>query len=208
VETLSLWPRQAYGSGCSCPPSQPVSQSRLDRAHDSLTLGGENQVVRENAGWSRSPRAQGSLLLMLGVLRRIGQHGGRYDPSTVKRRERERERVIEQLVQTTLPTSSHKLWRFYCIISIIGSPLYWTYTRNDTDHIQLLFRSHHHLLCALCLWVMNFRVHVINDRLDQHAMPSDAPELFLLPPIARLKVTWSPAVAGKAKAGVAHSICG
>jgi len=24
---------------------------------------------------------------MLGVLRRIGQHGGRYDPSTVKRRE-------------------------------------------------------------------------------------------------------------------------
>jgi len=29
---------------------------------------------------------------MLGVLRRIGQHGGRYDPSTVKRRERERER--------------------------------------------------------------------------------------------------------------------
>jgi len=27
-------------------------------------------------------------LLMLGVLRRIGQHGWRYDPSTVKRRER------------------------------------------------------------------------------------------------------------------------
>jgi len=26
---------------------------------------------------------------MLGVLRLIGQHGGRYDPSTVKRRERE-----------------------------------------------------------------------------------------------------------------------
>jgi len=54
-------------------------------------VGGDNQVVRENAGWSRSPRAQGSLLLMLGVLRRIGQHGGRYDPSSVER-ERERER--------------------------------------------------------------------------------------------------------------------
>jgi len=65
-----------------------ISQSRHDRAQDSLTPGGDNQVVRENAGWSRSPRARGSLLLMLGVLRRIGQHRGRYDPSTVKRRER------------------------------------------------------------------------------------------------------------------------
>jgi len=54
------------------------------------------QLGRPRKCWveqrSRSPRAQGSLLLMLGVLRRIGQHGGRYDPSTVKRRERERER--------------------------------------------------------------------------------------------------------------------
>jgi len=32
---------------------------------------------------------------MLGVLRRIGQHGGLYDPSTVKQRERESERERE-----------------------------------------------------------------------------------------------------------------
>jgi len=63
----------------------------------SLAPGGDNKVVRENAGWSSSPRAQGSLLLMLGVLRRIGQHGGRYDQSTVKRRERDRERERENL---------------------------------------------------------------------------------------------------------------
>jgi len=69
-----------------------ISPSRHDRAQDSLAPGEDNQVVRENAGWSRSPRAQGSLLLMLGVLRRIGQHGERYDPSTAKRREREGER--------------------------------------------------------------------------------------------------------------------
>jgi len=84
-ETLSLWPHQAYGWGCSCTPS-PTSLWRHDRTQDNLAPGGENQVVRENAGWSRSPRAQGSFL-MLGVLRRIGQHGGRYDPLTVKRRE-------------------------------------------------------------------------------------------------------------------------
>jgi len=42
------------------------------------------------------PRAQGSVLLMLGVLRRIGQHGGRYDPSMVKCRQRERERERER----------------------------------------------------------------------------------------------------------------
>jgi len=36
----------------------------------------------------------GSLLLMLGVLRRIGQRGGRYDPSTVKRRERQRDETL------------------------------------------------------------------------------------------------------------------
>jgi len=59
---LSLWPHQAYGSGCS--PS-PTSLSRHDRAQDSLTPGEDNQVICENAGWSRSPRAHGSLLLML-----------------------------------------------------------------------------------------------------------------------------------------------
>jgi len=74
-------------------PTKPyISQSRRDRAQNSLVPGRDNQVVCENAGWRRSPRTQGSLLLKLGVLRRIGQHGGRYDPSTVKRRKTEGER--------------------------------------------------------------------------------------------------------------------
>jgi len=64
---------------------QALHLSRHDMAQDRLAPGGDNHVVRENAGWSRSPRAHGSL--MLRVLRRIGQHRGRYDPSTVKRRE-------------------------------------------------------------------------------------------------------------------------
>jgi len=78
-------------------PTKPfISQSRHDRAHDSLAPGGDNQVGHENVGWSRSPRAQGSLILLLGVLRWIGQHGGRYNPSRsgIERaiaRERERE---------------------------------------------------------------------------------------------------------------------
>jgi len=37
-----------------------------------MAAGGDNQVVRENAGWSMSPQAQGFLLLMLGVLLCIG----------------------------------------------------------------------------------------------------------------------------------------
>jgi len=42
----------------------PKSQSRQDGAQDSLAPGGDNQVVRENAEWSRSSRAQGSLLML------------------------------------------------------------------------------------------------------------------------------------------------
>jgi len=49
------------------------------KAQDSLTPGGDNQVVRENAGWSRSPRAQGSLLYS-GVLRGRSIRG--YTPYT------------------------------------------------------------------------------------------------------------------------------
>jgi len=83
LATLGVWIRLLL-------PTKPhTSQSRHDRAHDSLAPGEDNQAVRENAGWSRSPRAQSSFLLMLGVLRRIGQHGRRYDPSTVKRRKTE-----------------------------------------------------------------------------------------------------------------------
>jgi len=73
------------------PTKSCISQSRHDRAQDSLTPGEDNQAVREYARWSRSPRAQGSLLLMLGVLRRIGQHGGRYDPSEREREKRGRD---------------------------------------------------------------------------------------------------------------------
>jgi len=89
-------------------PTKPyISQSRHDKAQDSLTSGEDNQVVRENAGWSRSPRAQGSLLLMLGVLQRIGQHGGRYNPSTVKRRERAREKAVNLFELTAIVRRSH-----------------------------------------------------------------------------------------------------
>jgi len=74
-------------------PIKPcISQSWHDRAQDSLAPEGDNQVIHENAGWSRSPRAQGIFLLMLGVLWQISLHGGHYDPSTVKRRERQTER--------------------------------------------------------------------------------------------------------------------
>jgi len=51
---------------------------------------------------------------MLGVLRRIGQHGGRYDPSTVKRRERERKGERwggERDVEDTM--SSGKLFQIF-----------------------------------------------------------------------------------------------
>jgi len=74
-----------------------ISPSRHDRAQDSLARGGNNQVVRENAGWSRSPRAQGSLFLMLGVLRRTGRHGGR---------ERERERERDGVVLSSVASDS------------------------------------------------------------------------------------------------------
>jgi len=49
-------------------PTKPyISQSRHYRAQDSLAPGRDNLVVHKNAGRSRSPRAQGSVLLMLGV---------------------------------------------------------------------------------------------------------------------------------------------
>jgi len=74
-----------------------ISQSRHGRAQDSLAPGEDNQVIRENAGWSRSPQAQGSLLLMLGVLRWFGQHGVHYHRSPVKHRERDTERLFSAL---------------------------------------------------------------------------------------------------------------
>jgi len=59
-------------------PTKPyISQSRHDRAQDSLAPGEDNQVFLENARWSRSPQAQGSFLLM-------------------REREREREREITE----------------------------------------------------------------------------------------------------------------
>jgi len=56
-----------------------------------LAHGEDHEAALEDAGWNKSPRTQRSLFLMLGVLRRIGRHGGHYDPLSVKR-ERERER--------------------------------------------------------------------------------------------------------------------
>jgi len=91
--TLSLWPRQVHGSGCSCPPD-PTPLSHHDRAQDSLAPGEDNHAVRENVRWSMWPWAQGSLCLTPEVLQRIRRHGGRYDPSTVKRREKDRERAV------------------------------------------------------------------------------------------------------------------
>jgi len=60
-----------------------------------LASGGNNQVVCENAGWSRSPQAQGSLLV-LEVLLQIGQRGRRYGVDKRRNRERERERERER----------------------------------------------------------------------------------------------------------------
>jgi len=87
-----------------------ISQSRQDMAQNSLAPEEDNQVVRENAGWSRSPRAQGSLLLMLGVLRRIGQHGGWYDPSTVKQRERLVKRLWPDWKPAPIDPTGLHLW--------------------------------------------------------------------------------------------------
>jgi len=55
-----------------------------------LSILEDHEAALEDAGWNKSPRTQGSLFLMLGVLRRIGRRGGRYDPLSIKR-ERERE---------------------------------------------------------------------------------------------------------------------
>jgi len=89
-KTLSLWRHWAYGSGYSCPPSPILSVMSRQGSRQFGTWRRQPGRPR-NAGWSRSPRAQSSLILMLGVLWRIGQHGGRNDPSTVKRTERRRE---------------------------------------------------------------------------------------------------------------------
>jgi len=73
-------------------PTKPyISQSRHDRAQDSLAPGGDNgQPGRPRKCWvEQVTTITGSPLLMLGMLRRIGQHEERYDPSTAKRRERE-----------------------------------------------------------------------------------------------------------------------
>jgi len=68
-------------------PTKPyISQSRHVRAQDSLTPGGDNQVIRENAGWSRPPRAQGSLC-----------DGSVSMEGTTRERERYRERERERI---------------------------------------------------------------------------------------------------------------
>jgi len=75
-------------------PNNYVISAKLDVS--THVHSNNNTTTRSSAKipGGRSPRAQGSLFLMLGVLR-IGQHGGRYDPSTVKCTQRERERERE-----------------------------------------------------------------------------------------------------------------
>jgi len=79
----SLFGHVRHSTRCLLHTKVYTSKSWHGRAQDSLALGENNH---ENGGWSRSPQC--SLLLMLGVLRHFGQHGGHYDPSMVKRRER------------------------------------------------------------------------------------------------------------------------
>jgi len=97
VATLSLylamsgvWIRLLLHTKCY------ISRSQHDRAQDSLAPEEDNQVIHKTAGWSRLPLAQGYLLLMLKSVTRIGQHGGCYDPSTVKCRERQIMRLVYQ----------------------------------------------------------------------------------------------------------------
>jgi len=76
----------------AAPAHQALNRSATSRQGLGQFGTWKRQPGRPRKCWgSRSPRAQGSLLLMLGVLRRIGQHGERA-PSTVKRWDRERER--------------------------------------------------------------------------------------------------------------------
>jgi len=78
----SLWPRQAYGSGCSCPPSH-TSLSHVTTGLRTIWHLEETTMKMLGGAGHHEHRA---LFLMLGVLWPIGQHGGCYDPSTVKRR--------------------------------------------------------------------------------------------------------------------------
>jgi len=91
-----------------------------DRAWGNLAHGEDHEAALEDAGWNKSPRTQGSLFLMLGVLRRIGRRGGLYDPLSVKRkRERERELKFGIKVLTTAQmlivkrqrSRSQRLWK-------------------------------------------------------------------------------------------------
>jgi len=99
-------------------PTKPdISQSRHDRVQDSLTPGGDDHVIHKNIGWSRSPRAQGCLLLMLRVLQRIGQHLGHNDLSTVKRKEIECVCLILDCNVDIIIVIVH----FYLAVSLCGS---------------------------------------------------------------------------------------
>jgi len=46
----SLWPCQAYGPGCSCPPSPTPLSYKLqhDMVQDSLASGEDNQAINKN----------------------------------------------------------------------------------------------------------------------------------------------------------------
>jgi len=105
-ETLSLWPCQAYGSGCSCPPS-PTSLSHVTTGlrivwHLEETTRSSAKMLG-GAGYHKHR----VLSIWCLVLRRIGQLWGHYDPSTVNRRERERE-IWDILKSTGNPKMSEQ----------------------------------------------------------------------------------------------------
>jgi len=83
-ETLSLASSGVW-IGLHLPTKPHISQSRHDKALDSLTIRLSTKTL---SGTGHQEHRALSFWCLLGVLRRIGQHGERYDPSTVKHRKR------------------------------------------------------------------------------------------------------------------------
>ena len=76
-----------------------------------LAHGEDHEAALEDAGSNKSPRTQGSLFLMLGVLRRIGRRGGCYNPLSVKR-EREISIFAKYCCLLTIDSSNSTLIHF------------------------------------------------------------------------------------------------
>ena len=98
AKAWSLWSRQTHGSRCPCTWSSASFRDHMTGLgatwHMEKTTRPPSKML---GGTNHHGRRAGSLFLMLGVLRRIGRRGGRYDPLSVKR-ERERERPDPDLI--------------------------------------------------------------------------------------------------------------